>query len=54
MKYTNFILTVIAILLVLHLAKPMILPTDANASSKVMDVNIVEIDGLLGRSLILL
>ena len=45
MRYTNFILTVIAILLALHLVKPLFTPTTATAYKDIMDVNIVRVAG---------
>lgn len=44
-RYTKFILTVIAVLLVLHLVKPWLTPTDVKAQTGVVDVNIAEVDG---------
>ena len=43
MRYTNTILTVIAILLALHLIKPFFTPGSAVASKDVVDVNIVKV-----------
>lgn len=45
MRYTNFILTVIAILRALNLGKPTLPPANAYASSNITDVNIVELAG---------
>ena len=44
-KYTNFILTVIAILLALHYVKPWFVPANVNASGTVTDVNIAQVGG---------
>jgi hypothetical protein len=44
-KYTNFILTVIAMLLALHLVKPWFVPSNVNASGTATDVNIVQVAG---------
>ena len=45
MRYTNFILTVIAILLALHLVKPLFMPSDATTGRDITDVNIVRVAG---------
>lgn len=45
MRYTNFILTAIAILLALNFLKPAMVPEKAYAASKVMDVNIIQVAG---------
>ena len=44
-KYTKFILTLIAILLVLHLIKPLFTPTNVTAKPEVVDVNIAKVGG---------
>lgn len=44
MTYLKIVLTAIAILLTLHLVKPVIVST-AQARLDVIDVNIVEVDG---------
>jgi hypothetical protein len=51
-KYTNFILTVIAILLTLHLVKPWFIPGNADAYGERVDVNIEAVGGKrVGRSI---
>ena len=45
-KYTNFILTVIAMLLALHLVKPWFIPSNVNATGdNKADVNIAQVGG---------
>jgi hypothetical protein len=45
MRYTNFILTVIAVLLALQLVRPTFIPGDASARNEITDVNIVRVAG---------
>lgn len=45
MKYNNFILTLIALLLALHLMKPWLSPVKANAASGITKVDIVKVSG---------
>jgi hypothetical protein len=46
MKYTDFILTVIALLLALHLVKPWLSPEEARAGSdEIVNVNILKVGG---------
>ena len=42
-RYSKFILTIIAILLMAHLVKPLFMPERAEAERKVIDVNIAEV-----------
>ena len=44
-KYTEFILTVIAILLALHLIKPWFISNKVNADPGIVDVNIEKVGG---------
>ena len=45
-KYTKVILTVIAVLLALHLAKPFFIPKEVIALNSVQDVNITKVGGV--------
>lgn len=44
-RYMKIVLTIIAILLTLHLFRPFFYARTAKASSGIMDVNIVKVDG---------
>ena len=44
-RYSKFILTVIAILLALHLCKPLFIPGEATADLSLRDVNVTHIAG---------
>jgi len=44
-RYTKVILTIIAILLTLHLIKPLLIPKEVGAQMGVLDVNIAEVGG---------
>jgi len=44
-RYSKFILTVIAVLLVLHLCKPLFIPGEATADLSRRDVNVTHIAG---------
>ncbi len=44
-KYTNFVLTVIAILLALHLVKPFFTTNSVTANQREIDVNIASVGG---------
>ena len=44
-RYIKIVLTIIAVLLTLHLFKPFFEARIAKASSVIMDVNIVKVDG---------
>jgi len=44
-RYIKIVLTIIAILLTLHLFRPFFAARIAKASSGIMDVNIVKVDG---------
>ena len=44
-RYSKVILTIIAILLTLHLIKPLLMPKEVSAQRGVVDVNIAEVGG---------
>ena len=48
-RYSKFILTATAILLLLNLLKPFLVPGEVEARRQVIDVNIVSIDGKVVR-----
>ena len=45
MRYMNFILTVIAVLLAVNLVKPLLMPPSAGATKEIVDVNIARVAG---------